>query len=81
LDGDYWLARCAAACTTTAAWSETRVSAASFDLAKAAKASGGRPFLGDYEGLAHDGRDFLLYFAQPFSTADPSSIVFARIIP
>lgn len=81
LDTDYWLARCRGACASTAAFSETRVTATSFDIRNAAKVTGGRPFLGDYEGLAHDGDDFLVYFAQAFTAADPSSIVFGRITP
>jgi hypothetical protein len=68
-------------CTDPASWAdagdEVRVTATSFDILEAPEAGG--LFLGDYEGLASDGVDFLSVFVKAGSPADPSSVFFRRI--
>jgi hypothetical protein len=56
-------------------WSETPV-AAPFDLLTAALATGGQPFLGDYQGLAATGNRFLAFYvaANSGDTANPTSV-------
>ncbi len=82
---DRWLVHChptaKVGCTASAAFgNEVRLTDASFDLRQAPQLVGaGGPegfFLGDYMGLASDGKDFLALFSQPHDS-DPAS-VFAR---
>jgi hypothetical protein len=80
---DYWLVHCrpvtATACTDTAGWrDEVRLTDTSFDLEKAPVARG--LFLGDYQGLATDGDDFLALFSQTHGS-DPASVFFRRVRP
>lgn len=62
LPTSYWFASRAAACTSPSSWSEVPVGG-TFDMEKAPIARG--YFLGDYEGIATSGRDFLLLYASP----------------
>src|SRR6266511_482635 len=82
---DRWLVRChptaKTVCTTTAALGhEVRLTDAPFDLRQAQRLGGDGGsagfFLGDYMGLASNGKDFLALFSQPHDS-DPAS-VFAR---
>lgn len=78
---DHWLVRCAARpaalCARAEAWGPAqRLTDAPFDLEKAPVARGF--FLGDYEGLATAGDEFLALFAKT-QPADPASIFFRRV--
>lgn len=71
----YWLTRSADGVN----WSETRIAQA-FDLDFAPRDGG--PFLGDYEGLAGIGADFLAFFARANpSTANRSDVYARRLAP
>jgi hypothetical protein len=61
-----------------ATWTESRVTATSFDMRQAPFARG--LFVGDYEGLTTQGGQFLALFSQPHGT-DPASAFFTRIAP
>ena len=63
-------------CATPANWREERVTEDSFDLLQAPYAYG--LFLGDYQGLASDGVDFLAFFSRVHS-GDRASVFFRRI--
>ena len=81
---DYWLVHChpssPTACTDASNWrSETRLTDASFDLEKSVMVSYSL-WLGDYEGLATAGNDFVAVWAMP-SGADPNRIFFRRVGP
>jgi hypothetical protein len=76
---DFFAAQCASNCSNPSNWGdEVRLTEASFDYRNAPFAHG--LFLGDYEGLASDGSDFLQVFsiAEP---GDPASIFFRRVSP
>lgn len=76
-DTDYWLVRCAAACTDGASWSETHV-AGSFDLHQAPVARG--EFLGDYQGMTTNGNVFQPFFIQAVTApSNPTDAYFATI--
>jgi BNR repeat-like domain len=82
LPTDRWLARCRPAAPPACGppvRGETRLTASSFDMRQAHLLTEAGPpgfFLGDYQGLASAGSDFLAVFAQPYQH-DPAS-VFAR---
>jgi len=76
---DYFAAHCHTNCTDSANWaSEVRLTNSSFDYFEAPDARG--LFLGDYEGLASIGTDFLPAFGIA-DAADPASIFFRRFGP
>ena len=57
-----------------------RLTETSFDIETANNPGGGGYFLGDYEGLATVGNDFLATWSQPHD-ADLDSIFFRRVGP
>jgi hypothetical protein len=77
---DYFFISCSANCSDPASWADTeeRLTDTSFDIEQAPDAGG--LFLGDYQGLASDGVDFLPAFGIA-ETDDPASIYFRRITP
>lgn len=81
---DYWNQFCnpnLVNCANQASWTsanEVRLTTSSFDITQAANAGG--YFMGDYEGLATDGSDFVSAFAHP-DGSDPDSIFFDRSLP
>jgi hypothetical protein len=75
LPTDYWFLH---SHNGGATWAESRVTASSFDMRTAPFARG--LFLGDYEGLATQGGQFLALFSQTHGT-DPASVFFTRITP
>ena len=83
---DYWLVHCYPSATTPATnpanWGgEIRLTDASFDIETAPPSgSGGAYFIGDYQGLATVGTDFLAAWSQPVGT-DHDSIFFRRVGP
>ena len=81
LKTDYFVVHChpSTGCTNPANWgNEIRLTNASFDMRQAPFARGF--FVGDYEGLASDGNDFVAFFSQPHGS-DPSSVFFRRVGP
>jgi hypothetical protein len=81
---DYWLVHCHPSAITPAtdpaSWgNEVRLTATSFDIERAPAPSGAY-FIGDYEGLATVGNDFLATWSQPHDT-DLDSIFFRRLGP
>ena len=81
LKTDYFVIHChpSAGCTNSANWgNEIRLTNTSFDMRQAPLARGF--FVGDYEGLASDGNDFVAFFSQPHGS-DPSSVFFRRVSP
>jgi hypothetical protein len=75
LPTDYWFLH---SHNDGATWAESRVTPRSFDMKKAPFARG--LFVGDYEGLAVQGGDFLALFSQTHNS-DPASAFFSRITP
>jgi len=76
---DYFAVFCSSNCSDPDSWlNEARLTVASFNYLDAPVA-GGR-FLGDYEGLASDGVDFMPVFGIAGST-DPASIFFREVSP
>jgi hypothetical protein len=75
---DYWFISCSTTCTDPASWAEQRLTDAPFDYLQAPFARG--LFLGDYEGLAASGSDFLAYFQQS-SASDEANGFFRRVTP
>jgi len=81
LKTDYFVIHChpSTGCTNPANWgNEIRLTNTSFDMRQAPFARGF--FVGDYEGLASDGNDFVAFFSQPHGS-DPSSVFFRRVGP
>jgi len=85
LPTDYWLAHCAPSqtkpATDPANWrNETRLTDRSFDLEIQSQLNSflTRYFLGDYQGLATVGSDFLAVWSQPYNT-DPNSVFYRRV--
>ena len=81
---DFWLVRChpsfAAPATNSANWGhEVRLTETSFDT-ETAPTPFGAYFVGDYEGLASSGNDFLASWSQPYDM-DLDSIFFRRVGP
>jgi hypothetical protein len=82
LETDRFVALCdrpsaAAADRCAGAWSEVRLSPASFDLRAAPDSEG--LFIGGYQGLASAGARFFSLSAQANSNADPSTVYFAAV--
>jgi hypothetical protein len=79
---DYWLAYChpspTAPATDAANWSEVRLTDASFDLEQAPTRFFGAFWLGDGEGLAAAGNDFVAVWAMPDGTSTGKSSIFFR---
>jgi hypothetical protein len=77
---DYWLGHCHTGCTNPGHWAETHV-AGSFDMETAPYARGF--FLGDYEGLANIGNNFVPFFIQTNSgnTANRTDAFFTTVGP
>ena len=72
---DAFVAHCHASCTSIANWSETRVTATSFDIEDAPVARG--YFLGDYMGLTNVGTSFgALYVTSGSGTTSPPTDVY-----
>ncbi len=65
--------------TSPAAWIETRLTNASFDMRLAPIARGF--FVGDYEALGTGGGQFMSFFSMAVSKGDPASIFFRRVGP
>jgi hypothetical protein len=78
LDTDTWLVHCHASCTNPANWSETHL-AGPFNMEQAPVARGF--FVGDYEGLASIGNDFLAFFAQAGPVTGQSDVYSVRAHP
>ena len=83
LPTDYWMVHCHPSVMTPpskpASWgSEIRLTAQSFDIEKVAP--GDRYFIGDYQGLATVGNDFVPTWSQPHDN-DYNSIFFRRVGP
>jgi len=81
LKTDYFVVHChpTAGCTSPGNWGdEIRLTSTSFDMRQAPLARGF--FVGDYEGLASDGNDFVAFFSQPHGS-DPASVFFRRVGP
>jgi hypothetical protein len=81
---DYWLAFChpsaTAPATNPANWSEVRLTNTSFNVEQAAF-DGTAFWLGDYEGLAAAGNDFVAVWGMPNGSAtDQESIFFRRAV-
>jgi hypothetical protein len=79
LPTDYWFVHCHPSrdCTQASSWAETHV-AGPFDIESAVQWAGRGAFIGDYQGLAADGDDFLAAFVQAEPT-DGASVYLARI--
>jgi hypothetical protein len=86
---DYWLAFChpsaSAPATNSANWREVRLTDTSFDLEQAPSRTSlgfsGSFYLGDYEGLAAAGNDFVAVWGMPNGSAtSQESIYFRRVI-
>jgi hypothetical protein len=80
---DYWFVHAHPASpggvTEASNWTdETRLTTQSFDMEKAPNV--GAYFVGDYEGLAAQGNDFLALFSQPHGS-DMASVFFRRVHP
>jgi hypothetical protein len=80
LETDYFIVHChpdtPSSCTSAGNWgNEARLTDASFDMQDAPVAQGF--FVGDYEGLASVGNDFLVLFSQTHP-GDPASVFFRR---
>jgi len=74
---DYWFISCTENCSNPANWGgETRLTDTSFDYLQAPFAGG--LFLGDYEGLASDGADFLPVFGIAGDPDDSGATIFFR---
>jgi len=79
LKTDYFVIHCHADCTNPNNWqNEIRLTKNSFDMRQAPDAGGF--FVGDYEGLASDGNDFVTFFSQSHGS-DPASGFFRRVGP
>jgi hypothetical protein len=79
---DYWLAYCHPSASTPATnpanWSEVRLTDASFALEQAPTRFYGAFFLGDYEGLAAVGNDFVAAWGMPDGSATSQESIFFR---
>lgn len=81
LETDHWAVSCAAGCASPSSWAsshEARLTDVSFDMTAAPFARGF--FVGDYEGLANDGSEFVSFFSQSHG-ADGASIFARRVAP
>lgn len=78
---DYWMAYASPPTSNASAWGEMRLTTTSFDLQLAPTRFGGDTWLGDYEGLAAVGNDFVAVWAMPDgSAASQESVFFRRAI-
>jgi probable HAF family extracellular repeat protein len=81
---DYWLATCqpsaTAPATDPANWSEVRLTDTSFNLEQAPSRTSFdvNYFLGDYEGLAAAGNDFVAVWGMPDGSGAPQESIFFR---
>jgi hypothetical protein len=75
---DYWLATAPAAATNPSNWSEVRLTDTSFNLEQAPTRFNGAFFLGDYEGLAAAGNDFVGVWGMPDGSANAQESIFFR---
>jgi ELWxxDGT repeat protein len=75
---DYWLATAPTPASNPTAWGEMRLTDNSFDLEQAPTRFGGDTWLGDYEGLAAAGNDFVAAWAMPDGSATGQECVFFR---
>ncbi|HEX6234550.1 MAG TPA: sialidase family protein [Jiangellaceae bacterium] len=79
-DTDLFVVHCHANCSDPASWTpnnEVRVTDSSFDTALLPFANGFFP--GDYVGFGTDGTDFLPFYTESVSMADPASQFFSRV--
>jgi hypothetical protein len=72
---DYWLAFTPPPATNSSTWSEVRLTNTSFNVEQAPN---NPAFLGDYEGLAAAGNDFVAVWGMPDGSATPQESVFFR---
>lgn len=78
---DYWMAFAPAPATNPSTWSEVRLTDTSFNLEQAPTRLHGDFWLGDYEGLAAAGNDFVAVWGMPDGSAtNQESIFFRRVI-
>jgi hypothetical protein len=79
---DYWLAYCrpsaTAPATNPANWGEVRLTNTSFNLEQAPTRFNGAFFLGDYEGLAAAGNDFVAVWGMPDGSGPSQESIFFR---
>jgi len=79
---DYWMAFCrpsaSAPATNPANWGEVRLTNSSFNLEQAPPRFAGDFFLGDYEGLAAAGNDFVAVWGMPNGSATGQESIFFR---
>jgi hypothetical protein len=79
---DYWMAFCHPSAsrpvTNPASWSEVRLTETSFNLEQAPTRFYGAFFLGDYEGLAAVGNDFVAVWGMPDGSATSQESIFVR---
>ena len=75
---DYWLAMAPAPATNPSTWSEVRLTDTSFNLEQAPTAIQRGFFLGDYEGLAAAGNDFVAVWGMPDGSATGQESIFFR---
>lgn len=75
---DYWLAYTHTPATKPGAWSEVRLTDTSFNLEQAPTRFNGAFFLGDNEGLAAAGNDFVAAWAMPDGSANAQESIFFR---
>jgi hypothetical protein len=75
---DYWLAYASGPVTNPSNWSELRLTNMSFNLEQAPKRFNGEFFLGDYEGLAAVGNDFVATWGMPDGSAPNQESIFFR---
>jgi hypothetical protein len=77
---DLFVVHCHGNCSSPEGWTaanEVRVTDSSFDTALLPFANGFFP--GDYVGLGTDGADFLSFYTESLSMADPASQFFSRV--
>jgi hypothetical protein len=79
---DYWMAFCRPSATTPVtnpgSWGEVRLTDTSFNLEQAPTRFNGAFFLGDYEGLAAVGKDFVAAWGMPDGTSTAQESIFFR---
>ena len=75
---DYWLAFAPTPATNPANWSEVRLTNTSFNLEQAATRFNGDFWLGDYEGLAAAGKDFVAVWGMPDGNGTGQESIFFR---
>jgi hypothetical protein len=79
---DYWMAFCHPSATTPATdagnWGEVRLTDTSFNLEQAPTRLYGAFFVGDYEGLAAVGKDFVAAWGMPDGTSTAQESIFFR---